>query len=133
MANPENTDIENISGAERHANSHPETCEIINPPILMRSDKNMWEEFRMYEKSRRDIIAAQAEARDKLVEKGMKMGRKIGRKEGREEAREEGRKSGREEVRKEIIQKLKNNGMPIEQIVKYSGIPMATVLMYCSD
>jgi hypothetical protein len=101
--------LKTLPDAEKHADAYPETREIINRQIQISSDKKMWEEFRMYEKSKRDIRAAQAEVRDKLVEKGMKKGEK------------------------NLIQKLKNNGMPLEQIVKYSGYPMATVLKYCAN
>jgi flagellar biosynthesis/type III secretory pathway protein FliH len=74
--------LKTLPEAERHADAYPETRDIINRQIQISSDKKMWEEFRIYEKSKRDIRAIRAEARDKLVEKGMKMGMKEGEKEG---------------------------------------------------
>ena len=53
---------------------------------------------------------------------GRAEGREEGRAEGREEGREEGRAEGRAEGIAETARKMKEGGLPIEQISKFTGL-----------
>ena len=53
---------------------------------------------------------------------GRAEGREEGRAEGREEGREEGRAEGRAEGIAETARKMKEVGLPIEQISKFTGL-----------
>ena len=49
---------------------------------------------------------------------GEKIGEKRGKKEGKEEGKEEGKKEGKKEIAKQML--LDN--MPIEKVIKYTGL-----------
>ncbi len=59
-------------------------------------------------------------------EEGEKLGMRKGREEGREEGRQEGEKlgmrKGREEGRREAARKMKESGLSIEQIARFTGL-----------
>ena len=48
--------------------------------------------------------------------------RKEGRDEGWKEGRDDGLKEGRDETKREIVRNMLNDNLPIESIVKYSGL-----------
>ena len=52
----------------------------------------------------------------------MQKGRAEGRVEGRVEGREEGREEGRVEEKLSIARTMKSDGLPIETIIKYTGL-----------
>lgn len=54
------------------------------------------------------------------LEAGLEQGREEGMKEGREEGREEGIQEGKLEVALE----MKKNGVPLQDIAKYTGLSL---------
>ena len=60
--------------------------------------------------------------------KGHKDGLKEGRKQGRKEGREEGKAEGREEAKIEMARNMMANGLPISDILKYTGLTEEKVL-----
>ena len=74
----------------------------------------------------RDTLSVLQGAKDSGRREGREEGREVGRKEGREvgrkEGREVGRKEGREVGRKEVAKKMKSAGIPITQIVEFTGL-----------
>ena len=58
---------------------------------------------------------------------GRAEGREEGRKEGREEGREEGRKEGQQSEKLRAARKMKNDGMSVELIAKYTGLTIEQI------
>ena len=106
----------------------------IEPPLVdafgIANTSNLSEEeFEMQEK-RHDFIWLQKKAIEKAQKDGLAQGWTQGREEGRAEGREEGRAEGWAEGETEGIRKGKldmargmlRDGLPIEMIMKYSGL-----------
>ena len=66
----------------------------------------------------RDTLSVLQGAKDSGRREGREEGREVGRKEGREVGRREGREAGR----KEVAKKMKSAGIPITQIVEFTGL-----------
>ncbi|MDE6143192.1 MAG: hypothetical protein K2F94_03855, partial [Muribaculaceae bacterium] len=64
---------------------------------------------------------------DLYKSQGEAKGREVGRKEGRKEGREEGRKEGREETLIEMARNLKSMGMPVDLIIKATGLSAESI------
>ena len=58
---------------------------------------------------------------------GRAEGREEGRKEGREEGREEGRKEGQQSEKLRAARKMKNDGMSVDLIAKYTGLTIEQI------
>ncbi len=74
-----------------------------------------------------DLKAEGRQEGEKLgMQKGWEEGEKLGMRKGREEGREEGEKlgmrKGREEGRREAARKMKESGLSIEQIARFTGL-----------
>ncbi|MBR4534172.1 MAG: PD-(D/E)XK nuclease family transposase [Bacteroidaceae bacterium] len=59
---------------------------------------------------------------------GREEGREEGRKEGREEGLAKGREEGREEEKYDTARKMKADGMTVELIEKYTGLPVEVII-----
>ena len=58
----------------------------------------------------------------KLIEKGRKEGIKEGEERGKQEGRQEGREEGERKKAIETAKKMKNDGVEINIIMKYTGL-----------
>ena len=67
------------------------------------------------------------------IRQGLQQGRCEGRREGRQEGRREGRQEGRRDTMREMVVNMRKNGLSIENIVLYTGIPLSDVSGYISD
>ena len=62
--------------------------------------------------------------------KAIRQGLQQGRSEGRSEGRREGIIQGKDDARREMIENMRKNGLSIENIVLYTGIPASEVSSY---
>ncbi len=76
----------------------------------MSDDEKIQELARLREKALHDEASALSTAR--------KEGREEGRAEGREQGRAEGREQGRDEREDELVKRMRENGIPEDQIQK---------------
>ena len=80
---------------------------------------------------RKDVKAEMDYMKKQGREEGKKQGREEGKKQGREEGkkegREEGKKQGREEGERMIALKMLKDGIPLEQIAKYTKFTIVEI------
>lgn len=73
------------------------------------------------------IFTAKGEGRLEGRAEGREEGREEGRKEGREEGREEGRKEGQQSEKLRAARKMKDDGMSVDLIAKYTGLTIEQI------
>ena len=61
------------------------------------------------------------------LEEGTRKGIEKGIKEGRKEGRKEGIKEGRKEEQYNIARQMKNDGVPVNSIIKYTGLAIEEI------
>ena len=64
---------------------------------------------------------------EKGYEEGLRQGRESGLREGRESGLREGHESGIKEGRRETAIEMKRDGVPVERIIKYTGLTEAEI------
>lgn len=74
-----------------------------------------------------NAIMIQNDVLDSAKLEGRLEGKLEGREEGRLEGREEGREEGERQKQLEIAQKMKMDGLPIDTIVKYTGLTLEDI------
>ena len=86
--------------------------------------KHLWD-LSKDEKERRRLDAIELYRKDVKAE--MDYMKKQGREEGKKEGREEGKKQGREEGERMIALKMLKDGIPLEQIAKYTKFTIVEI------
>jgi predicted transposase/invertase (TIGR01784 family) len=101
------------------AKQSPEIRNAVDTLYELSANPDVRAQYEAREKAWRDRMAEIDWAYDDGIEKGLEKGLERGRAEGRE--------AGRAEEREEIANKLKNMGLPPEQISAATGLPPETL------